>query len=394
MDRQPITYRLNQNGPAASTYYPAVAIFSDKVLEKSEESVALIARAYRCYIIDYELEDPRSAEEYTFELLNFGILWRAYGHKALSVKIAPFRLLAALGDWRRKHQHFKSVIDLLRGILMSFFLVPDMARRMEYAPQNLHDIGRFVEWLEATGDFREDAFRFIRWLGYWGTQTHAQFSKIMETTLALSDWFEKESLLCMGSFTPNVDTFIVKNSNFYKWREDRFSCLRSRAEYHLNMVGAEIMNRAFRTAFLAAERKTVLVPGCMRIHPAEECEGTKTHDGVRCSSCEQKCRVNQLRLLGLKQNFDVCVMPHSTDLSRWAAKPGAPSSAVVGVACLSVLVQGGWELKRYNVPAQCVLLNQCGCKKHWDRAGFPTELDVRELKRVMNVQSSVPVVLS
>jgi hypothetical protein len=198
----------------------------------------------------------------------------------------------------------------------------------------------------------------------------------------------------MGSFTPNVDTFVVKNKNFYKWREDRFSCLRSRTEYHLNMVGAEIMNRVFRTEFLAAERKTVLVPGCMRNYSAEECGGTKTSDGVRCSGCESKCHVNQLRLLGLKQNFDIYVMPHSTDLSRWAAKPGAPSSAVVGVACLAVLVQGGWELKRYNVPAQCVLLNQCGCKKHWDRVGFPTELDIRELKRVMNIQSSVPVVLS
>jgi hypothetical protein len=231
-------------------------------------------------------------------------------------------------------------------------------------------------------------------MGFWGTQSRTQFSKIMEITLVLSDWFEKESLLCMGSFTPHVDAFIAKNSNIYKWREDQFSCLRSRSEYHLNMVGAEIMNRAFRTEFLAAERKTVLVPGCMRNRSAEECEGTKTHDGVRCSGCEPKCHVNQLRLFGLKQNFDVCVMPHSTDLSRWAAKPGAPSSAVVGVACLSVLVQGGWELKRYNVPAQCVLLNQCGCKKHWDQVGFPTELDVRELKRVMNVQSSVPVVLS
>ncbi len=376
------------------TYYPAIGKFTDQVLVKSEESIAPIAQSYRRYIIDYELEIPRSEEEYIFELLNFGILWRAYGHKALSVKIAPFRLLSALGDWRRKHQHLKCAIDLLRGILMSCFLVPDMVNRMEHAPQNLHEIGRFVEWLEATGDFREDAFRLIRWIGFWGTQTRIQFLKIMETTLALSDWFEKESLRSMGSFTPNVDVFIVKNKNFYKWREDRFSCLRSRVEYHLNMIGAEIMNRAFRREFLVAERKTVLVPGCMRIRSAEKCEGTKIYDGVRCSGCESKCHVNQLRLLGLKQNFDVCVMPHSTDLSHWTAKPGSPSIAVVGVACLSVLMQGGWELKRYNVPAQCVLLNQSGCKKHWDRVGFPTELDIRELKRVINVRSSASVVLS
>jgi hypothetical protein len=143
------------------------------------------------------------------------------------------------------------------------------------------------------------------------------------------------------------------------------------------------MNRAFRSEFLASERKTVLLPGCMRLRSEDECEGTKTPDGIRCSGCEPKCRVNQIRQLGLRRNFDVVVLPHSSDISRWAPKPGKPLMGVVGVACLSVLVQGGWELKRYGVPAQCVLINECGCKKHWHPQGFSTQLDIRELKRVM-----------
>jgi uncharacterized protein len=387
----PITYQLNLNGPAAATYYPAIAEFTDQVLMKAEESIISIVRAYRHYLIEYELENPRTPEEYLFELLNFGILWRTYSHTALSIRIAPFRTLAVLAEWRKKHQRFKPAIDILRGVLMSYFLAPGTTKRMDRIPENLHEIERLVLWLDATGDFREDALRFIRWLGYWGMQKHRQFSETMENALAFSDWFEEASYVRMGCFTPNVDVFISEKADHYRWREDRFASLRSRTEYHVNMVGAEIMNRAFRSEFLAAERKTVLVPGCMRFRSAQECEGTKTADGVRCTGCETKCHVNQLRQLGLKQNFDICVMPHSTDLSRWAAKPGAPSSGVVGVACLSVLVQGGWELKRYNVPAQCVLLNQCGCKKHWDSKGFPTQLDVRELKRLMNIPSLVGV---
>jgi hypothetical protein len=149
------------------------------------------------------------------------------------------------------------------------------------------------------------------------------------------------------------------------------------------MVGAEIMNRAFRRQFHASDRKTVLLPGCMRLRPEKECEGVKTRDGIRCSGCEATCRVNQLRVLGMRQAFDVMVIPHSSDLSRWGPKPGRPVTGVVASACLSVLVQGGWELKRYGVPAQCVLLNECGCKKHWHREGFPTRIDVRELKNVL-----------
>ncbi|RPI04730.1 MAG: DUF116 domain-containing protein, partial [Ignavibacteriae bacterium] len=315
----PITYQLNPNGPAASTYYPAIAEFTNQVLERAENSIFSIAREYRQYIIEYELEDPRTNEEYVYELLNFGLLWRTYSHTANSIRFAPFRILAALAEWRKKHQHLKPAIDILRGLMMSCFLVPGKPKRMERPPLNLYEVERLVVWLDATGDFREDALRYIRWLGYWGIQTNRQFSRTMERVLAFSDWFEDTSLVRLGGYTPHVDKFISENADQYRWREDRFACLRSRSEYHLNMVGAEILNRAFRSEFLNAEHKTVLVPGCMRLRSAQKCEGTKTADGVRCTGCEAKCHVHQLRQLGIKQHFDVCVMPHSTDLSRWAA---------------------------------------------------------------------------
>jgi hypothetical protein len=89
--------------------------------------------------------------------------------------------------------------------------------------------------------------------------------------------------------------------------------------------------------------------------------------------------------MGIKNNFDVFILPHASDLSRWASKPGSPPKGVVGVACLTTLIGGGWELKRHGVPAQCVLLNYCGCKKHWDPKGISTELDMQEMKRIFNI---------
>jgi hypothetical protein len=206
----------------------------------------------------------------------------------------------------------------------------------------------------------------------------------MLTVMQFADFFESASEKRMGAFTPNVEVFLEHNAFRYFWREDRFACLRSRVEYHLNMVGAEIMNRVFRPDFLSSERKTVLLPGCMRIRPAEECEGTKTPAGIRCSGCKPACRVNQVRRLGLHRNFEVVVIPHSTDLSRWSPRAGEPLTGVVAAACLAVLVQGGWELKRYGVPAQCVLLNECGCKKHWHETGIVTAIDMRELKKLID----------
>ncbi|MBI5474289.1 MAG: DUF116 domain-containing protein [Ignavibacteriae bacterium] len=379
----PITYKLDAEAPASTTYYPQAEAFTDEVLERAEETITPLARSYRRYLIEYELEDPRTVEEYAFELLNLGVLWRRYGSTALAVEMAPFRLLAFLSEWRKKHQHIKPAIDIVRGVLMAFFLTPIEPRRTEATPCCLADLEYLVRWLEATGDFREDAIRFVRWLVFFSTLEPADFRTQMNVVVQFADWFESAGAGRMGAFTPNVDSFVRENAARYRWREDRFACLRSRVEYHLNMVGAEIMNRAFLNEYARSEKKTVLLPGCMRLRSAEECEGTTTPKGIRCAGCEARCRVNQIRMLGDRQGFDVMIIPHSSDLSLWSTKPGEPAQGVVASACLSVLVQGGWELKRYGVPAQCVLLNECGCSKHWHSEGFPTQIDVRELKRLV-----------
>ncbi|MBI2429251.1 MAG: hypothetical protein HYV29_10745, partial [Ignavibacteriales bacterium] len=221
----PITYKLNLNGSSASTYYPAVTSLTDTVVAHAERSITPIAKKYRIFLIGYALEEPRSVEEYTYELLNLGILWRAYGSTALAVNVAPFHFMARLGEWRKTHPRWKPFIDVLRGMILSFFLVPVPVRRTEYAPRTLNDLGRLVTWLEATGDFREDAFRYIRWLGYLGTKPPEYFDAMMHNVLEFADWFEKESERRMSVFTPNVDCFVSASTSRYRWREDRFSCL-------------------------------------------------------------------------------------------------------------------------------------------------------------------------
>lgn len=383
----PITYKLDINGTAHSTYYPAVASFTDDVLREADKSITPIAKRYRNFLIGFRLEEPRTLEEYVFELLNLGILWRAYGGTALAVRFAPFMFMAKLGEWRKIHPALKPVIDLVRGITLSYFLVPKPIQKTNGAPQSLKDIDRLVTWLEATGDFREDAFRFIRWLGFFGTQNEQMQASMFDIILSFADWFTVQSKKRMGVFTPNIGSFVEANQKKYQWREDRFSCLRSRTEYHMNMVGAEILNRAYRSEFLSCKKRTVLLPGCMRARTEKECEGKKSAKGISCTGCEASCRVRQLHETGKRLGFEVMVIPHSTDLAQWRTEQDKEPEAVVGVACLSVLVQGGWELKRNNVPAQCILLNECGCKKHWHAKGFPTKLDVRELKEIVCHQS-------
>jgi hypothetical protein len=382
---EPITYTLKPKSQTAESYYPQIARFTNQVLSHARTFIVPIAREFRDYIIRYELEEPRTMEEYVFELLDMGVLWRVYGGGALATDIAPYRLLSFLSEFRKMHPRWKPSVDILRAVLMGAFLKTYNQTSIEKQYPAVRDLSRLILWLEATGDFREDALRFIRWHAFFLSQSTRNAGERLRDALDFAQWFEHTSAGSLGEFTPNVEQFTNRETQKYRWREDRIACTRTRVEYHLNMVGAEIMNRAFRVSFLPADRKAVLVPGCMRSRPEKECQAIHVSEGLCCKGCDKTCYVNRLQAMGIKNNFDVFILPHASDLSRWASKPGSPPKGVVGVACLTTLIGGGWELKRHGVPAQCVLLNYCGCKKHWDPKGISTELDMQEMKRIFNI---------
>lgn len=381
MDR--MTYSLQHEGPNSEGYYHRVRAFTDEVLGQASTTVMSTVKEFMDYVRTYRLEDVRATEEYVLDLLSFGLLWNSYGGYALAVRRAPFITMARMAEWRKRHQQWKPAIDLARGILTTLFLLPKRGAKMPAALPVLRDVDRLCQWLEATGEFREQALRFVRWRAFWDTMPADQRAEMAARIFKFAGWFVVRSEEVLGQYTPHVNEFLAKARRRYRWREDRIQCMRSRAEYHLNMVGAEIMNRAFRADYRNTEAKALLVPGCMRALPDGECEAARVPEGLRCTGCTPSCHVNQLRERGKKQNFEVYIIPHASDLRRWSPRPGRPRLGVVAVACVTQLVEGGWELKRYDVPAQCVLLDYSGCKKHWHPEGIPTSLNIRELKRIL-----------
>jgi hypothetical protein len=385
MKQNPVTYSLERSPENAEGYYRLVREFAEEVIGRATSVLGSAVAEFTRYLQTFSLEELRGKEEYLLELLSFGLLWNSYGGYALAVRWAPFVTLSRMAEWRKKHEHWKPSIDLARGILITLFLLPRRGARRPTERPTLRDVDRLCLWLEATGEFREQALRFIRWRAFWETMPEVRRAEFREALFTLTDWFVARSTDVLGAYTTNVPHFLQKARKRYRWREDRVQCMRSRAEYHLNMVGAEIMNRAFREDFDCAEAKAVLLPACMRARPADECEATRVREGLRCSGCLPACRVNQLREMGKRRGFEVFIIPHASDLSLWSPRRGRPHWGVVAAACVTTLVEGGWELKRYDVPAQCVLLNYSGCQKHWHAKGVATALNVRELKRRLSL---------
>jgi hypothetical protein len=379
-----ITYSLRNGGPDSAAYYRDVAGFADEVVAEGAPLLPIVAEFAR-YVAERGSEQVRSDEEYLLELLMLGVHWRTYGDDAHDLAAAPRSLLTSLAQVRRTSPLLKPAADWLRGILSTLYLVPT-ARDWHPRP-TLDHLDRLLGWLRAAGDYPEEVERLAAWRDFLLTLAEDEAVVFLAAALAFAEWFEEASLAALGTYTAGVDRFLEEEHPSYSWREDVIFAARPRAEYHLNMVGAELMNRAQRAAFLGRPRKALIVPACLRFHPRPRCRAEAGPLACVCRKCEPRCRVRQLTRLGAEHGFDVFIVPHESSVFTGEAgrKLLGDGAGIVGITCVPNLLAGGWKALRLGLPPQCVLLDHCGCRKHWHDEGISTEIDMAELGRVLEI---------
>ena len=67
---------------------------------------------------------------------------------------------------------------------------------------------------------------------------------IILSSLEIAEIFESKAKKELGSYTEKVNDFFILADEKYKYREDYISWRKKEVEYHLNMVGAEIINNS------------------------------------------------------------------------------------------------------------------------------------------------------
>jgi hypothetical protein len=381
-----ITYSLRADQPRSDQYYRDIAVFTDEVLTQADSQVGALVAAFAQWAGDEESCTP---SEHVFELLTLGVLWRIYASRALSLGRSPQRLLSALARWRERGGLVKPLVDAARGPLAAVFLARNgHSRPAPDTPTPAH-LQRLLDWLAATGDFEQEVERLRVWLPFFDAQPVDEAQRQLSAIMIFADWFAVRSLEALGRYTPHVEPFLKETLPRRRWREDMIFCGRPRVEYHLNMVGTEILNRAFRAAFLATGQKIVLVPPCMRARPADECQARETPFGAQCAACTPGCHVHQITKLGEKHGFAVFMLPDElASLSPGAGTQAAMAGlGIVGVSCPLTNAQGGWKTKKLAIPAQGLLLDYCGCSWHWRPEGaIPTDINFRQLLSLVEAE--------
>lgn len=379
-----LTYSLTTGNTSSNDYYQDISAFCDKVLEKMQPFFFETVHQYSNYL-EKEKGENNSTEETYLELLTLGTLWRIYSYQALHTKKIPQKFLIKLCDIRRDNKVIKTGIYTLKGILISLFFMSNRYDFLSNKVPNLRTLDAFINWLNATDEFHKEVKRLKQWHNFFQKLPTDKVEKILIQLVSFSKWFEKESIKVLGTYTEGVDKYLERNSNGRFLREDTFFCNRKRMEYHLNMVGAEFMNRGFRTKFCKTSQKLLLLPTCMAKRGPAKCLAKRKDDWYKCSQCTKGCQVNTLVVLGKKMNFKVLMVAHGSSIAarKNNTLPFNSNTGIVGVSCVLNLISGGWLLKDMGIPAQCVILEQCGCKNHWDKKGITTKLNINYLKKIM-----------
>jgi len=377
-----ITYSLKGTHNNSNEYYEEIKSFTDEILYEFEHFETSAISDFVFYLEKNDISKIRSYNEYIFEFLMLGILWRIYSQKASCLDENPQKILEDLVKERNQNEPAKETIDIIRGMLMKPFLLSEDSKTLDLTINNFE---KLLVYLKAVGDFNQELKRLEVWKDFLKTKTPEISSKYLTNAFLFADWFEYRSKDILGQYTANVNKFLAEKYRDHFWKEDVIFCGRKEVEYHLNMVGAEIMNRSFKNEFNERPRKALLLPGCMRISQ-ELCKAEETNLGLKCRRCTKHCNVNQLTDIGNKYEFEVYIVSHESSAFSKSSKKDRDELGIVGVACVSNLIAGGWKSDSLGIPAQCVLLDSASCKNHWHDEGVPTDINVDRLLELMNIK--------
>lgn len=380
-----VTYSLKGEQISSDMYYSTVSAFTDKVIYRGKNT---LKQSVDCFQTIMYSGRNFYYEEGILELLILGVYWNCYIDSACNLGRIQAGFLTKISELRQNSMKFKSGINYLKGIFSTLFLIDRRNERTSGAAPDLLSMDKLLTWLQASGEFKQEVKRLRLWRDYLYQLDPKSASKLIAAAIDFAQWFQRESSKELDIYTPRVEQYLKTGWPEHLWQEDVIFCGQSRINYHLNMVGAEIMNRIYRSEFLSKPEKSLLIPICMRSPGSFGCRAKQQGRGFVCSRCTKECPVNKLCQIGQRNNLKVRMVPHESSIASTKTDNSLfdLNTGVIGVSCVLNLISGGWMLVDKGVIPQCVILDYCGCKNHWHSEGIPTCINEKQLLKILETQ--------
>jgi uncharacterized protein len=369
-----ITYCLKPGVPHSDEYHRTIVDFADSWLAAATTDLQALIDGFRKHRLEQGMLD-RSNAEYALELLALAVLLREHGREAVHMRGWVGNWMSRLVDIQNQYPRWEKQVKTLRGWLGW------MARRFPSRAGDVDQIEPLLAWLAADGEMIKHE-RFQEWSAWFQSHGREFTRAAVSQCIQIADEFAKNSLDTLGKYTENVERFLAEEAPEYRFRYDARLVTRTRLEYHLGMLGTEILNRAYRERFLATKHKMVILPPCM-CAPGEVCKAVETPFGAKCQACTPNCRVHQITKLGEKLGFGVTMIPD--DMKVFGSGNSTNTTGLLGVSCTLTNWNGGWDAGAIGIPCQGLLLDYVGCKYHWDKNGIPTDTNLKKLREILGV---------
>lgn len=334
-------------------------------------------------------EPLRTLDEYRLELLLCGVLLLCCAGQLTGTARLVSPLLSRLYSLRNSHPRWKKSADRLRGQLLRCFKIHQPSVKAGKRTRGVARLLNLEKKLAAIGDYDEELARLRLWRsslqqvpGQYAEQTVRNIER--SARLFLTDAHNR--------LAPFVDPQAPRElAAARRGREDYLLAARPVPLYYLNLFAAVLLNRIGRERFNRATRKTVVLPGCLRIvnqpgpvAAAGSCRAVRSSAGLLCSGCTEQCAVNRLTRFARRHGAETVVVEHGSQAleKNRSGRCIPPGTGIIGVACAANLLAGGLKARRLGLPAQCVVLYRPGCR-HWQQQPAATCLDEEELKRIL-----------
>ncbi|TCT14353.1 uncharacterized protein DUF116 [Natranaerovirga pectinivora] len=374
-----LTYSLNQNN---TDYYKDIANFTNIVINKSYDYKTLDPLINRFINKSSLQKNSNQRDECLLDLLMLGTFWKVYSSNADRYSCNLSKIMILLNRFSYKNRFIKKTYQSFKPLFLKQ-IVKSSNTNCTLVP-SIDNFRRILNWLWASGEFSIELIRLEKWFDFFIEST--DFHKNIREILFFSTWFDEESNFYLGKYTSNVDFYIHDLNNSNSIKKDYIFCSRKKVEYHLNMTGAEIMNRCYRESFGKTTTKFIFVPSCLRFYNNKKCQSQWTELGNSCTGCHSQCSLYKITQLGAYYNVKTKIISHESSISsnKGILSTENGTIGVIGIACVLTLLSGGWRLKNMGIAAQCVLLDYCGCSNHWLDSDQPTNINIAQLNHLLS----------
>lgn len=383
----PSPYQLFGKSQSSDSFYFMLDLYAQNVAADGLNCFASIIKRYRSSLAYLNNDFKQSLNENLLDLLMLAVLWNEHKGRWDSSIFLKEKILSQLYKWRSTLPSQKERLDNLRGRLAQKWIDRPDKTHLEIS---LSNVKKLCLWLSATNEYNQEIIRLNSWISFLELIPETEVSIFLTELVEFGTWFKTESKKTLKNFTFGVDSFLTRHAANYKGKENYFFTGKKEVEYHLNMVGAAIMNRSMKAEFLETEHKVLLLPACMK--KSKNCQAIEIMNGTVCRHCTPDCNISKASTEMLRQGVHTFIIKHSSGFSsylkQWADQKRV---GLIGTACTLNLLQGGFEMKRLHIPAQCIFLDYSGCQKHWNREGIPTNINLSQLKTMVETKASKAV---